>query len=89
MTDLIQLNDVEIAAVAGGAIPQSASASANPSALTLLNFTAAATNSGAASATNGTGSGNTAAASGAESSTTGVFTQVNMVQASNSLRISH
>ena len=68
MTDLLQLNDVEIAAVAGGAISQSASVTATQSNSSSVSQTASASNSGAVSATNGAGSGNTAAAAGAEAS---------------------
>ena len=89
MTDLIQLNDVEIAAVAGGLsrralpspLPRATAASVSQS--------ATATNSGAVSASNGIGSGNTAAAAGAEASNTAIVTQVNVARASNSLRIRH
>jgi hypothetical protein len=83
MTDLLQLTDVEIAAVAGGAISQSASVSAHQSNSSSVSQTAAATNSGAVSATNGAGNGNTAAAVGASSSNVALVTQVNVARASN------
>ncbi len=89
MTDLIQLNDVEIAAVAGGAISQSASVAAVQSNSSSVSQTASASNSGAVSATNGIGSSNTAAAAGAEASNLAVVTQINVARASNSLRIRH
>jgi hypothetical protein len=89
MTDLIQLNDVEIAAVAGGAISQSASVTATQSNSSSVSQTASASNSGAVSATTGAGNGNTSAAAGAEANNTAVVTQVNVARASNSLRIRH
>jgi hypothetical protein len=89
MTDLIQLNDVEIAAVAGGAITQTASVNAHQTNSSTVTQTATATNSGAVSASNGIGSGNTAAAVGASSSNVALVTQVNVARASNSLRIRH
>ena len=69
MTDMIELNDVEIAAVAGGAISQSASVTATQSNSSSVSQGASATNSGAVSATNGAGSGNTAAAAGPKRAT--------------------
>jgi hypothetical protein len=89
MTDMIELNDVEIAAVAGGAISQSASVAAVQSNSSSVSQSASATNSGAVSATNGIGSFNTAAAAGAEANNTAIVTQVNVARASNSLRIRH
>jgi hypothetical protein len=83
MTDLIQLSDLEITAVAGGAqtndISQSNSSSVTQS--------ATATNSGAVTATVGAGSGNTAAAAGAEASNTALVFQSNHARASNSVRV--
>ena len=79
MSDLIQLSDVEIAAVAGGL----AFVSADQSNSSTVTQTASATNSGAVSASNGAGSGNTAAAAGAEADNTAVVTQVNVARASN------
>ena len=46
MTDLIQLTDVEIAAVAGGAITQTASVNAHQTNSSTVTQTATATNSG-------------------------------------------
>ena len=68
MSDLIQLSDVEIAAVAGGVAIVSADQSNSSS----VSQTASATNSGAVSATNGAGSNNVAAAAGAEASNTAI-----------------
>ena len=65
MTDLIQLNDVEIAAVAGGDISQSASVYAEQSNSSSVDQYASAYNSGEVSASNGAGSDNVAAAAGA------------------------
>jgi hypothetical protein len=89
MTDLIQLTDLEIAAVAGGAISQSASVSAIQSNSSSVSQSATATNSGAVSASTGAGNGNTAAAAGAEANNLAVVTQVNVARASNSVRIRH
>ena len=83
MSDLIQLSDVEIAAVAGGL----AFVSADQSNSSTVTQTATATNSGAVSATNGAGSNNTAAAAGAEADNTAIVTQVNVARASNHTRI--
>ena len=83
MTDLIQLSDVEIAAVAGGVATVNATQTNNST----VNQTASATNSGAVSASNGIGSFNTAAAAGAEASNTAIVTQVNVARASNRTRI--
>jgi hypothetical protein len=89
MTDLIQLDDAEIAAVSGGTISQSASVTATQSNSSSVSQTATATNSGAVSATTGAGNWNTAAAAGAESSNTAIVAQINVARASNSLRIGH
>lgn len=83
MSDLIQLSDVEIAAVAGGL----AFVSADQSNSSTVTQTATATNSGAVSATNGAGSFNTAAAAGAEADNTAIVTQVNVARATNHTRI--
>ena len=83
MSDLIQLSDVEIAAVAGGVATVTATQS-NSSSVTQ---TATATNSGAVSATNGAGSFNTAAAAGAEASNFAEVSQVNVARATNHTRI--
>jgi hypothetical protein len=83
MSDLIQLSDVEIAAVAGGL----AFVSADQSNSSTVTQTATATNSGAVSATNGIGSGNTAAAAGAEASNFAEVSQVNVARATNHTRI--
>ena len=86
MTDLIQLNDVEIAAVAGGDISQSASVTAYQSNSSSVSQSAYATNYGNVSAMNGAGSGNVAAAAGAEANNTAIVTQVNAALALNRLR---
>ena len=84
MTDLIQLNDVEIAAVAGGYdIYQSASVYASQSNYSSVYQSASATNYGDVSASNGIGSGNVAAAVGASASNTAIVTQVNAALALN------
>jgi hypothetical protein len=84
MTDLIQMSDVEIAAVAGGFASVSATQTNNST----VNQTASATNSGTVSATNsGGGSGNTAAAAGAEASNFAEVSQVNVARATNHTRI--
>jgi hypothetical protein len=71
MTDLIQLSDVEIAAVAGGAISQSNSST--------VTQTATATNSGTVTAS-ASGTGSLAAAAGAEASNFAEVSQVNVVR---------
>jgi hypothetical protein len=86
MTDLIQLNDVEIAAVAGGDISQSADVYASQSNYSSVSQSAYATNYGNVSASNGIGSNNTAAAVGASASNAAIVTQVNVARASNRLR---
>ena len=83
MTDLIQLDDVEIAAVAGGDIYQSASVYAVQYNSSSVDQYASAYNSGAVSASNGAGSGNIAAAAGAEANNTAIVTQVNAALALN------
>ena len=84
MTDLIQLNDVEIAAVAGGYdIYQSASVYAYQSNSSYVSQSADATNYGNVSASNGAGSGNVAAAVGASANNTAIVTQVNAALALN------
>ena len=88
MTDLIQLNDVEIAAVAGGGydIYQSASVYASQSNYSSVSQSAYATNYGNVSASNGAGSGNVAAAVGASANNTAIVTQVNAALALNRIR---
>ena len=86
MTDLIQLSDAEIAAVAGGAIDQSISISASQSNSSTVSQTASASNSGAVTAT-ASGAGSTAAAAGAEANNTAVVRQANAIAAANSVRI--
>ena len=86
MTDLIQLNDVEIAGVAGGDIYQSSSVYAEQSNSSSVSQYASAYNSGAVSASNGAGSGNIAAAAGAEANNTAIVTQVNAALALNRIR---
>ena len=78
MSDLIQLTDVEIAAVAGG---QSIDIDAHQSNTSTVTQTATATNSGAVSA----GGGEGLAIGAASSNQTSVF-QVNSIVASNSFR---
>ena len=86
MTDLIQLNDVEIAAVAGGDISQSANVSAYQSNSSYVSQSAYANNYGDVSASNGAGSGNVAAAVGASANNTAIVTQVNAALALNRIR---
>jgi hypothetical protein len=87
MTDLIQLNDVEIAGVAGGEdIYQSSSVYAEQSNSSSVSQYASAYNSGAVSASNGAGSGNTAAAVGSSASNAAIVTQVNAALALNRIR---
>jgi len=85
MTDLIQLSEAEIAAVAGGAIDQSISISASQSNTSNVSQSATATNSGAVTAT-ANGYGATAAAAGAEASNFASVSQRNSISASNSVR---
>ena len=82
MTDLIQLDDIEIAAVAGGDISQSASVYAYQNSSSVDQY-ASAYNSGDVSASNGDGSYNVAAAVGASANNTAVVTQVNAALALN------
>jgi len=85
MTDLIQLSDAEIAAVAGGAISQSISISASQSNSSSVTQSATATNSGAVTATaNGTDA--LAAAAGAEASNVAYVLQRNSISATTSVR---
>ena len=83
MTDLIQLDDIEIAAVAGGDISQSASVYAVQYNSSSVDQYASAYNSGDVSASNGDGSYNVAAAVGASANNTAVVTQVNAALALN------
>jgi len=85
MTDLIQLSDTEIAAVAGGVITQSISISASQSNSSSVTQSATATNSGAVTAT-ASGAYATAAAVGASASNLAVVSQRNSISASNSVR---
>ena len=82
MTELIQLSDVEIAEVAGGAVSQSISISASQSNTSTITQTATATNSGAVTAA-AAGSGATAAAIGAAASNTAEVYQTNAIVAAN------
>jgi hypothetical protein len=86
MTDLIQLSDTEIAAVAGGAIDQSIYISASQSNTSSVTQTATATNYGAVTAT-ASGYGALAAAVGAQASNTALVSQSNSISATNSVRI--
>ena len=86
MTDLIQLDDVEIAADAGGDPSQSASVYAEQYNSSSVGQYASAYNEGAVSASNGAGSGNIAAAVGASASNTAIVTQVNAALALNRIR---
>jgi hypothetical protein len=86
MTDLIQLSDAEIAAVAGGAIDQSISISATQTNSSSVSQSATATNYGAVTAT-ATGAGATAAAVGAEASNYASVSQTNAITALNSVRV--
>jgi hypothetical protein len=88
MTDLIQLTDTEIAAVAGGAITQSISIVASQSNSSSVTQSATAVNTGAVSAT-ASGTGSTAAAAGAEASNIALVSQTNAIVASNSIRFGH
>ena len=83
MTDLIQLDDVEIAAVAGG-VQTNTITQTNTSTATQ---TAPATNSGAVTASiTGGGAGATVAAVGASATNTVLVYQSNRARASNSVR---
>ena len=81
MSDLIQLSDAEIAAVAGG-VTQSISISASQSNTSSVTQSATATNSGAVTAT-ASGKDSLAAAAGAEASNTAVVSQANVIAAVN------
>jgi hypothetical protein len=85
MTDLIQLTDTEIAAVAGGAIGQGINITASQSNTSSVTQSATAVNTGAVSAT-ASGTGSTAAAAGAEASNVALVSQTNAIVASNSIR---
>jgi len=85
MTDLIQLSDVEIAAVAGGVITQSVSISASQSNTSSVTQSATATNRGNVSAT-ASGAYATAAAVGASASNYADVSQRNSISATNSVR---
>jgi hypothetical protein len=84
MTDLIQLSDVEIAAVSGGAIFQSIGISASQSNTSSVSQTAVASNSGAVTAV-ASGYRATAAAAGAQASNAALVSQRNVIAASNNL----
>jgi len=86
MTDLIQLSDAEIVAVAGGVISQSVSIYASQTNSSSVSQTATATNYGNVSAT-ASGYGALAAAAGAEASNTALVSQANSISATNSVRI--
>jgi len=88
MSDLIQLTDVEIAAVAGGAISQSTSISATQRNTSIVTQTATASNTGRVTAT-ATGTGAIAAAVGAAASNFAVVSQTNVIVAVNSVRFGH
>jgi hypothetical protein len=85
MSDLIQLTDVEIAAVAGGAISQSIYIDADQSNRSTVTQTATATNYGAVSA-RASGYDALAAAVGASASNVAVVSQTNAIAAANSVR---
>jgi hypothetical protein len=85
MSDLIQLTDVEIAAVSGGAISQSLSISASQTNSSSITQSASATNSGAVSAS-ATGYRAVAAAAGAEANNFAAVSQTNAIAAANSIR---
>jgi hypothetical protein len=86
MTELIQLTDVEIDAVAGGnGITQSISIRATQTNTSSVTQTATATNSGRVTAS-ATGTGSVAVAAGAAASNVAVVSQANAIFAANSLR---
>jgi len=86
MTELIQLTDAEIDAVAGGnGITQYISIRATQTNTSSVAQTATATNSGRVTAS-ATGTGSVAAAAGAEASNVAVVSQANAIFAANSLR---
>jgi hypothetical protein len=84
MTDLIQLSDVEIAAVSGGNISQSIGITASQSNSSSVSQSAVASNSGAVTAA-ASGSGALAAAAGAEASNVALVSQRNVIAARNNL----
>jgi carbon monoxide dehydrogenase subunit G len=84
MTDLIQLSDVEIVAVAGGQLSQSISISASQSNSSSVSQSATASNSGAVTAN--AGANGLAAAVGAQATNTALVTQTNAVVALNLAR---
>jgi len=86
MSDLIQLTDVEIAAVAGGAISQSISISATQRNTSTVTQTATASNTGRVTAT---GTGAIAAAVGVAASNFAAVSQTNVIVAINSVRFGH
>jgi len=89
MTELIQLTEAEIDAVAGGNdIDQSISITATQSNSSSISQSATATNSGAVSAS-APGAGSLAAAVGASASNTALVSQGNLLVASNSVRFGH
>jgi hypothetical protein len=71
MTDLIQLSDAEIAAVAGGAVDQAINISASQSNSSTLTQTATATNSGPVRRTEAAGAAGPGVVSQAEDSGAG------------------
>jgi hypothetical protein len=83
MSDLIQLSDVEIAAVSGGT--QSISIYAYQSNSASVSQSATASNYGAVTAT-ASGYGALAAAAGAEASNYSAVSQANVISARNSIR---
>jgi hypothetical protein len=84
MSELIQLTDAEIAAVAGG-VYQSIDIDASQSNSSSVTQSATATNSGAVSAT-ASGAYSVAAAAGAEANNTAVVSQSNVIAAANIAR---
>ena len=83
MTDLIQLTDVEIAAVSGG-ISQSIDIDASQSNSSSVTQSASASNTGAVTATAGVNG--VAAAAGAEASNSARVRQANVIAAVNNIR---
>ena len=83
MTDLIQLSDAEIAAVAGGDVDQSISIHASQSNRSSVDQDAHSSNSGNVSATTGAGAGGTATAVGSAASNTAWVSQSNAIIAAN------
>jgi sulfite exporter TauE/SafE len=88
MTDPILLTDVEIAAVAGGAIWQSIEIDASQRNTSSMSQTTIAINSGRVTAT-ATGTGATVAAVGASASNFAAVSQINVIVAVNSVRFGH